>query len=135
VNRVFDAHALLAYFEKEPGHEIVQAALTRAVEKDSFILMTTVNFGEVYHVILKELGQQKADKIERIIRTLPIQIVDVDIDLAKEAARLKAKYTISFPDCFAVALARLRRAELLTGSKEIFQIKNEAKISGVSPWS
>ena len=129
MNRVLDAHALLAYFEKQPGHEIVQAALTRAVEKDSFIQMTTVNFGEVYHVILRELGQQKADEIERIIRTLPIEIIDVDIDLAKEAACFMAKYKLSYADCFAAALAKLRKAELVTSDKALQELKDIIKIT------
>jgi len=131
VNRVLDAHAILAYFEKQPGHEIVQAALTRAVEKDSCLLMTTVNFGEVYHVVLRELGQQKADEIERIIRTLPIEIVDVDIDLAKEAARFKAEYKLSYADCFAAALAKLRKAELVTSDKTLQELKDIIKITCV----
>jgi len=128
VNRVLDAYALLAFFEREPGHDTVQAALARAVEKDSYLLMTTVSFGEVYYIIIRELGQQKADEIERIVRTLPIEIVDVDIDLAMEAARFKARYKIPFAYCFAAALAKLRKGELLTGDQELVQQKSEIKI-------
>lgn len=131
MNRVIDAHALLAYFEKEPGYELVQAALTRAVEKDCYLLMTTVNFGEVYYIIMRELGQQKADEIERIVRTLPIEIVDADIELAKEAARFKAKYKISYADCFAAALTKARKAELLSGDKKLQHLKNIIKITWI----
>jgi len=105
--KVLDAHALLTFFEKEPGYEKVQAALMNAVEKDVNLLMTSVNYGEVYYIVLRECGQQKADEIERIIRTLPIEIVDADIAMAKEAARFKAKYKISYADCFAAALTRM----------------------------
>lgn len=131
MKRVLDAHALLAYFEKEPGHELVRTALTRAVEKDSNILMTTVNFGEVYYIVLRELGQPKADEIEKTIRTLPIEIVNVDIGLAKEAACFKARYKIPYAYCFAAALAKLRKGELLTGDQELVQQKSEIKISWI----
>jgi PIN domain nuclease of toxin-antitoxin system len=128
VVKILDAHALLAFFEKEPGYEKVQAAFVNAAEKDSNLLMTSVNFGEVYYIVLRECGQQKAEEIERIIRTLPIEIIDADILLAKEAARFKAKYKISYADCFAAVLTKLKKGELLTGNKEYEQIKNEVKI-------
>jgi len=129
ITRVLDAHALLAYFEREPGYEKVKAAFLDAIEKDTHLLMTTVNFGEVYYIVLRECDQQKADEIEKAIQTLPIEIVSVDWALAKEAARLKAKYKISYADCFAGALVKIvRKGELLTGDKEFDLIKNEVKI-------
>lgn len=67
-----------------------------AVERDSNLLMTSVNYGEVYYTVLRECGQQKAEEIESVIRTLPIEIVDVDVAVAKEAARFKANYKISY---------------------------------------
>jgi len=131
VVKILDAHALLTFFEKEPGYEKVQAAFMNAVEKDSNLLMTSVNYGEVYYIVLRECGQQKAEEIERIIRRLPIDVVDVDIATAKEAARFKAKYKISYADCFAAALAKLKKGELLTGSQELGHPKNEIKISWI----
>lgn len=131
MNRVLDVHALLAFFEKEPGYEKVQDAFTREVEKDSCLLMTSVNFGEIYYIIMRELGQQKADEIERIIRTLPIEILDVEIDLAREAACFKANHKISYADCFAAALTKTRRGELITGDREFEAIKAEIKINWI----
>jgi len=132
MTRVLDANALLAYFEKEPGYQKVKAAFLDAVEKDTNLLMTAVNFGEVYYIVLRECGQQKVDEIEKIIQTLPIEIVDVDIALAKEAARLKAKYKISYADSFAAALTKNRKAELLTGDKDFKELENELKVSWIS---
>jgi len=132
MTRVLDAHALLAYFEKEPGYQKAKAAFLDAVEKDTNLLMTAVNFGEVYYIVLRECGQQKVDEIEKIIQTLPIEIVDVDIALAKEAARLKAKYKISYADSFAAALTKNRKAELLTGDKDFKELENELKVSWIS---
>jgi PIN domain nuclease of toxin-antitoxin system len=129
--RVLDAHALLAYLEKEPGYEKVKAAFLDAVEKDTDVLMTSVNFGEVYYVIARECGQQKADEIERLIQTLPIEIIGVDLALAKEAAKFKAKYKISYADCFAAALTKIKKAELLTGDKEYERLENDIKIAWV----
>ncbi|MEW5817666.1 MAG: type II toxin-antitoxin system VapC family toxin [Spirochaetota bacterium] len=131
MTRVLDAHALLAYLEKEPGYEKVKAAFLEAVEKDTDLLMTSVNFGEVYYVISRECGQQKADEIEKVIQTLPIEIVPVDLPLAREAARFRAKYEISYGICSVIALSKLRKAELLAGGQELIHFKNEAKISWI----
>jgi predicted nucleic acid-binding protein len=129
MTRVLDAHALLAYLEKEPGYEIVKAAFLDAVDKDTKLLMTSVNFGKVYYIIMRECGQQKADEIEKVIQSLPIEIVDVDMTLAREAAKLKAKYRISYADCFAASLTKIaRKGELLTGDKEFDLLKNVVKI-------
>lgn len=125
---IVDAQALLAFFGKEPGHEKVESALIRALEKDSHLLMTSVNFGEVYYVVLRRHGQEKAEEVARTIRALPIEIVDVDQPLAKEAARFKAKYKISYADCFAAALTKVNKGELLTGDKEFKQLESEIKI-------
>ena len=57
--------------------------MAAAVEKDEFLLMTSVNYGEVYYSVLRECGQTKADEIDRIIDTFPLDIIDVDKDLAR----------------------------------------------------
>ncbi|MBI4972596.1 MAG: type II toxin-antitoxin system VapC family toxin [Candidatus Omnitrophica bacterium] len=131
MKRILDAHGLLVFLEKEAGFEKVESLFVSAVEKDNYLLMTTVNFGEVYYIVLRECGQEKAHEIKKIIKTLPIDIIDVDIQLAKEAARFKATKKISYADCFAAALAKLHRGELLTGDKEFKILQDEIKISWI----
>ena len=127
--RVLDAHGLLVFLEKEAGYEKVEQSFVAAVEKDKYLLMSSVNFGEVYYIVLRECGHEKAHEIEKIIMTLPIEIVDVDIHLAREAARFKAAHKISYADCFAAALAKLHKGEIITGDKEFKAVENEIKIA------
>ena len=129
MTRVLDAHGLMVFLEKEAGYDKVEQSFVTAVEKDKYLLMASVNFGEVYYIVLRECGQDKAREIEKIIRTLPIEIIDVDIQLAREAARFKANHKISYADCFAAALAKLNKGEIITGDKEFKMIENEVKIS------
>ncbi len=128
MTRVLDAHGLLVFLEKEAGYEKVEQSFVTAVEKDKYLLMTSVNFGEVYYIVLRECGQDKAHEIEKIIRTLPIEIIDVDMQLAREAGRLKANHRISYADCFAAALAKLNKGEVITGDKEFKTVESEIKI-------
>jgi len=132
MKRIIDAHGLLVFLEKEAGFEKVESFFVNAVEKDNYLLMTSVNYGEVYYIVLRECGQEKAHEIEKIIRTLPIEIVDVDINLAKEAAHFKATKKISYADCFAAALAKVHKGEVITGDKEFKALEDQIRISWIS---
>jgi predicted nucleic acid-binding protein len=132
MTRILDAHGLMVFFEKEPGFEKVEALFINAVEKDKNLLMTSVNFGEVYYIVLRECGREKAEEIEKIIQTLPVEIIDVDLDLAREAARIKAVRKISYADCFAAALTKFHKGELVTGDKEFKALENDIKIFWIS---
>ena len=129
--RVLDAHGLMVFLEKEPGFEKVEAFFINAVEKDNYLLMSAVNFGEVYYIVLRECGDEKAHEIEKVIKTLPIKVVDADIQLAREAGRFKAMHKLSYADCFAAALAKLHKGELVTGDKEFKALESEIKISWI----
>jgi len=129
--RVLDAHALLVFLERERGFEKVKSLFVAALEEDDNLLMTSVNFGEVYYIVLREFGEKKVGEVEKIIRTLPIEIVDVDMQLALEAARFKAAKKISYADCFVAALAKLRKGEVVTGDKEFRALEDEVRISWV----
>jgi len=132
MRRILDAHALLVFLEKEPGYEKVESLFVNAIEKDKSLLMTSVNFGEVYYIVLRECGQEKAHEIEKIIRTLPIDIIDVDLGLAREAAQFKATKRISYADCFAAALTKHHKGELVTGDKEFKSLEKDIKIAWIS---
>jgi predicted nucleic acid-binding protein len=131
VRKILDAHALMAFLEKEPGYEVIKTMFVSAVEKEEPLLMTTVNYGEVYYVVQRECGPEKVEEIERTVETLPIDIVDVDVNLAKEAARFKAKKKMSYADCFAAALAKIRKGEIVTGDREFKAVESEVGISWI----
>ena len=58
---VLDAHALTAYFEKEPGYEKVQELLTEAASDGRPLLLTAVNWGEGFYVTHRKHGKAAAD--------------------------------------------------------------------------
>jgi predicted nucleic acid-binding protein len=123
-----DAHAMMVYLEREPGFETVGSVFINAVEKDNKILMSSVNYGEVYYIILRECGIQKAEEVINIIDSLPIDIIPADRDLAIEAGNYKAVKRMSYADSFAAALAKVNKAELITGDNEFREVEGEIKI-------
>jgi ribonuclease VapC len=54
------------------------------------------------------------------------------MQLAREAARFKAAHKISYADCFAAALAKLHKGEVITGDKEFKVLEDEVKILWIS---
>ncbi|MCX6579553.1 MAG: type II toxin-antitoxin system VapC family toxin [Candidatus Aminicenantes bacterium] len=131
MKRILDAHALMVFFEKEPGYEKIAALFTSAVENGDYLLITAVNLGEVFYIILRECGEDKALEIEEIVQNLPIEIIEVDWQLTREAAKLKASNKMSYADCFAAALAIWYKGELITGDPEFEAVENQVKIMWV----
>ena len=55
--------------------------------------------------------------------TLPMNIVEADINLTLLSVQIKAFNKMSYADCFAAALAEQQKAILVTGDKEFRQIE------------
>ncbi|HEX4119441.1 MAG TPA: PIN domain-containing protein [Verrucomicrobiae bacterium] len=51
-----------------------------------------------------------------------------DLNLTRQAAIYKATRKMSYADCFAAALAKLKNAELVTGDPEFKEVEKEIKI-------
>ena len=120
--KVLDSWALLCYLEQKPGYEKIIELFDKAVESSKPLLMCIVNWGEVYYQVMRRFGDQKAQEIEQLIQTLPITLVEANKELTREAARIKATKRMAYADCFAVALARLRKAELhLWNQAEVYR--------------
>lgn len=126
--RVLDSYSLIAYIEGEAGKDTMVEVFRSARDSGKTCLLSVVNWGEVYYITLREAGQQRADEVEHLIHTLPIHLIPADLELAKQAAVFKATKKMSYADCFAAALAKHRRVELVTGDKEFRQVENDLKI-------
>lgn len=126
--RVLDAYSLIAFLEGEKGADTMIEIIKSARDSGKELLLSVVNWGEVYYIVLREEGQKRAEEISHIISTLPIEIVPVDLEITKKAAEYKATKKMSYADCFAAALAKLQKAELVTGDQDFRQVENDMKI-------
>ena len=126
--QILDAHAVMVYLEKEPGYEKVRDLLSRAAETEKHLLMTSVNWGEVYYSTRREKGEEIAEEVIRVLASFPIDVVDVDQHLAKQAGHFKSEKKMSYADCFAAALARVKKGELITGDEEFKKVEEDIKI-------
>jgi uncharacterized protein len=125
---VLDSWAVMAYLEDESSAQKVADLIGDAHEHGIPLLMSVVNAGEVWCILAREVSEAEADKALHELRQLGIEFQDVDMKLARLAGGFKAKHRMSYADCFAAALAREQKAELVTGDKEFKQIEGEIRI-------
>jgi predicted nucleic acid-binding protein len=128
---VLDAHALMVLFNDEPGADEVERILLKAQSGSPKLLMSVVNWGEIYYSILRGASQEMAETKAHEIAGMQIELVPVDADdleLVRQAAAFKATRKMSYADCFAAALAKIKNAELVTGDREFKQLARDVKI-------
>ena|ERR1700685_2275448 len=126
--KVLDSFALIAYFRDEPGAEAMEAMLVAAGKKDTPLLMTDVNYAEVKYSIVKKDGAAAWSEAAKVLQGLPIDFHPTTRSLADKAADFKARFKMTLADAFAAALAKERKAELVTGDPEFKPLEKEVKI-------
>ena len=125
---VLDSWAVMAYLEDEPVAARVADIIADAIEEGTPLEMTVVNLGEVWYIIAREASEAEAERSIVELKQLGIRIVDADWPLTREAAGFKSKHKMSFADSFAAALAKQRKAHLVTGDSEFALVEPEVQI-------
>jgi len=125
---VLDSHALLAYFRNEPGAEFVENLLVKAAASHRPLHMTEVNYAEVKYTLIRKDGMAAWEESARVLESLPIEFHPATRALADVAAGYKARHKLSLADVFAAALAKERKAELVTGDREFKPLEKEIRI-------
>jgi predicted nucleic acid-binding protein len=126
--KVLDSWALLCYLGEEAGCEKIIHLFEKAAELSEPLLMSVINWGEVYYQVARRYGEPQAREIERMIQSFPIAVIDADRELTREAARLKAGKRLAYADCFAAALAKIKKAKLYTGDPEFKAVEKEVEV-------
>ena len=125
---VLDASALLAMLFGEPGTEEVRTLFHKAAAADKPLLMTAVNWAETLHRITRRQGEPGLVAARLLPANGPLSIVPVDSELAVVAAAYKAADQLGLADAFAAALAKNRKADLVTADREFKSVESEIKI-------
>lgn len=128
---VLDANALIGFFEsRETASAKVRHLLGEAFRLELPLLMSTVNWGEVFYMEWRYHGEAKAREVESNLHRLPIAVIEVDLERATRAATLKQKHNLGYADAFAAELALERGAWLVTADSEFTKL---GKVLSVYP--
>jgi ribonuclease VapC len=127
--KVLDSFALVAYFRGEPAGVPVKELLHKAAQADKPLHMTEVNYAEVKYMIIRKNGAEAWDAAAKVLATLPLEFHPATRALADAAADFKARISLSLADAFAAALAKEKKAELVTGDPEFKALEKEMRIN------
>ncbi len=120
---VLDANALIGFFEARRGAaEKVRHLLGEAAREDLPLLMSAVNWGEVFYTEWRARGEAKAHEAEASLLEMPIAVIAVDRERASRAGALKQKHGLGYADAFAAELAIERGASLVTADPEFQKV-------------
>ena len=125
---IFDSSTLISYLDGEFNADKVAEYLEEINEKELEAFLCVVNLGEVYYHFIRSGGINTGETILKAIKTLPIKIIEANIELTLAAGKIKAFNKMSYADCFAAALAENRKAILLTSDKEFKQVEKNIKV-------
>jgi len=125
---LFDSHALLKFFQKEPGHEQVARLLEHARSARAKKLICAINLGELIYITKRAFGDQKKIEVLAHIERLGFTVLPVPNSLIFQAAEYKAEHSISYADCFALAAAMDQKASIVTGDPEFKKVEHLAHV-------
>ncbi len=120
---VLDANALIGFFEGRLAvSEKVRRLVSEALRQDVPVLMSAVNWGEVFYMEWRYHGEAKAREAEARLQEMPIAVIAVDRERASRAGALKQKHALGYADAFAAELAIERSAWLVTADPEFAKV-------------
>jgi predicted nucleic acid-binding protein len=126
---VLDASAMLAMFFGQPGMEQMRDLFHKASEADRPVFISAVNWAEVLYKMERKHGKAGYETARQFERTTPLEAVPVSREQAESAAHLKNEHGLGLADAFAAALAKEKKAELITGDHEFKAVEKEIKIN------
>ena len=121
---VIDSWPVLELFRgREPAASRFEAFLIEANGLDLDLLMSRINHGEVLYNAISYFGAERtADLMTDMNQAL--RLISVDDDLVHEAAMLKSRFSVSYADCFAAALAIRHSAPVVTGDVDFLKLQS-----------
>jgi predicted nucleic acid-binding protein len=118
-NKVVDAWAIIVWLLDQPAAPAVERFIQEAEAGNVHLIMSWMNVGEVFYIISKRHGPDRAADFLDRLPSLPIRLVLPGEDGILAAAAIKAAHPISFSDAFAISLAQSEKATVITGDDEI----------------
>jgi predicted nucleic acid-binding protein len=120
---LLDTSAVLALMEDEDGADRVEKVL-----RQSEVLLPFPVFLETYYISLQERSEAVADERYALLRHLSVtEIWSVDEPTLLTAARLKARFRVSFADALIAAFAVRNHAVLVHKDPEFEALAGQVR--------
>ena len=125
VKRVLDTSVLMLLLKGDVRVKKLVEEISQGVK----VYTASTNLAELYYKVEEKLGRQSAlTWFYRVARARELEVVSVDLELARIAGELKARYrgAISLADAIAAALAYREKARLTTTDRDLKVVKEVA---------
>ncbi len=110
---VFDTSALLALFQDEEGAQEVEDILDSCAEGGSTVYVPFMSLMEFEYSILRLQGRPATERALLTIQAWPARRLESSPEWGRQAARIKARGSLSVGDAWNAALALMLGAELV----------------------
>jgi len=119
---ILDACSLIALLVGEKGAEKIKGIIQDAIDGIITVKINQINLLEVYYFTINIYGQNEANRVLKIIKEFPIEIINgLTDDVFSEAGRIKSKYKIPLGDSIVVAECIVRDGTLVTSDHADFE--------------
>jgi len=125
---VLDANAVLDLVADGGGAERMEQLCREATHWGTPLLMSVVNWGEVFYHLWQRRGEEKARHTMGNLSRLPLDLVPVDLPQVLKASEIKAVHKIPYVDCLAAALAETRQAVLVTSDRDFEKLGRRVEV-------
>jgi predicted nucleic acid-binding protein len=125
---VLDANAVLDFVEDGPGAERMEQLFKDARHRGAPLLMSVVNWGEVFYHSWQQRGEESARRTVADLSRLPLELVTVDAPQSLQAGEIKARHKIPYVDCLAASLAMVRQAVLVTSDRDFEKLGRRVQV-------
>jgi uncharacterized protein with PIN domain len=124
---VFDACALIALLEDEPGAKVVEDLLQEPANR---CLVHAISVCEVYYDLCRRGDTEDAETLESLLAEFDLEIVDaMPSDLWRTAGKIKAEWRrVSLADCFALSLTIRETGTLVTSDHHELDALAQAEV-------
>lgn len=123
---------MLAWLQDEPGALLTEGFLLQATTEQGFqCWVSAINLGEVYDRLYRLEGAAEADLFwdEAQHGFLPLTVIAPTPQHIQQAARLKARYPLSYADAFAAQLAQEQQVPLVSGDHKLRALEAQGEIT------
>lgn len=115
---IFDASAIIAYLDGEPGSGLVDSLLKNF---DNTCYVHAINLCEIYYTYIRRKNEQTANRILLDLKMAGlVERQDMGSEFWQRVGELKARGRISLADCFCIALAEELSGEVVTSDRKEF---------------
>lgn len=125
---VLDANAVLNLVEDAGGGERVERLCQDATHQGPRLLMSVINWGEVFYYLWQRHGEEKARRTIGNLSRLPLDLIPVDLPQGLKAGEIKAVHKIPYVDSLAAALAESRQAVLVTSDRDFEKLGRRVEV-------